>query len=144
MDKKEAPIDLMKLAKKFPDKFIEKKKMGNREEDYINHAVIAQRLLSIVGAYNWDFDVICSENKPVSVKGILTVTVDGNEVSVAGAGTPQNTSEPIGEQIKKMESDAFKRAASKLGLGLQLWAQDNYFLDVQLSKEYNIDNKEIG
>jgi len=43
-----------------------------------------------------------------------------------------------------MESDAFKRAASKLALGLQLWAQDNYFLDVQLSKEYNIDMKEIG
>jgi len=143
-DKKTIPMDLLKLAKKFPDKFIEKKKMGSREEDYINHAVIAQRLLSVVGAYNWDFDVITDDNKVVAVKGTLTVDVDGKTVSVAGAGTPQNTSEPIGEQIKKMESDAFKRAASKLALGLQLWAQDNYFLDVQLSKEYNIDMKEIG
>lgn len=143
-DKKTIPMDLLKLAKKFPDKFIEKKKMGNREEDYINHAVIAQRLLSVVGAYNWDFDVITDDNKVVAVKGTLTVDVDGKTVSVAGAGTPQNTSEAIGEQIKKMESDAFKRAASKLALGLQLWAQDNYFLDVQLSKEYNIDMKEIG
>ena len=39
------------------------------------------------------------------------VTLDGKEVAVSGAGTPQNTGESVGEQIKKMESDAFKRAA---------------------------------
>jgi len=48
------------------------------------------------------------------------------------------------KKIKKMESDAFKRAAAKLGVGLHLWAQDQYFLDVQLAKDLNIDLKEIS
>ena len=43
-----------------------------------------------------------------------------------------------------MESDAFKRAAAKLGIGLHLWAQDQYFLDLQLAKDLNIDLAEIS
>ena len=36
------------------------------------------------------------------------------------------------------ESDSFKRCAMKLGLGLHLWAGEEYYLDKQL------DKKEIG
>ena len=61
-----------------------------------------------------------------------------------GAGTPQNTGESVGEQIKKMESDAFKRAASKVGVALHLWSQENYFLDTALSKEHNVKLTELG
>ena len=49
-----------------------------------------------------------------------------------------------GEKLKKMESDAFKRCASKLGVGLHLWAQEQYFLDVQLAKDLNEDLKDIS
>ena len=43
-----------------------------------------------------------------------------------------------------MESDALKRAAARLGVGLHLWAQDQYFLDIQLAKDINIDIKDIA
>jgi hypothetical protein len=36
------------------------------------------------------------------------------------------------------ESDSFKRCAMKLGLGLHLWAGEEYYLDKQL------DKKEVG
>ena len=135
---------LLRLAKQFPPQLVSTLKKGNREEDYINHSVIAQRLLQVVGPYDWDFDVIYQGDNPIAVKGTLTVDVDGKQVSIAGAGTPQNNKEDIGEQIKKMESDAFKRAASKVGVALHLWSQENYFLDTALSKQYNVDLKELG
>ena len=63
---------------------------------------------------------------------------------VSGAGTETYSKDSTGEKIKKMESDAFKRAASRLGCGLHLWAQDQYFLDIQLAKDLNLDLKEVS
>jgi len=140
---KKAVSQLMRLAKQFPAQLVSTIKKGNREEDYINHSVIAQRLLQVVGPYDWDFEVIYQGADPIACKGTLTVVIDGKEVSIAGAGTPQNKSEDIGEQIKKMESDAFKRAASKIGAGLHLWAQDQYFLFANLLKETGVAAEEV-
>ena len=95
----------MRLAKQFPQ-LVSTIKKGNREEDYINHSVIAQRLLQVVGPYDWDFEIIYKGEEPIACKGTLTVDIDGKEVSIAGAGTPQNKSRDVGEQIK--DPDAFK------------------------------------
>lgn len=136
---------LARLSRQFTGKFVKERKVGqSRTESYVPHSTVAERLLQVLGPYDWDFELVYSENKPVAAKGKLTVTIDGKTITVAGAGTPQNTSEDIGEQIKKMESDAFKRAASKLGVALHLWSQENYFLDKVLSKELNVDLKELG
>jgi hypothetical protein len=139
------PTDLIRLSKQFTGKFIKERKMGGgRTESYVPHSSVSERLLQVVGPYDWDFDIIKSEDVPVAVKGQLTVTLDGKEVTVSGAGTPQNTGESVGEQIKKMESDAFKRAASKVGVALHLWSQENYFLDVVLSKEHGVVLTELS
>jgi len=135
---------LARLSKVWSGKFVKSRKVGNREEAYVPHSLVAERLLQVCGPYDWDFDVIYSENIPVAVKGKLTVTIDDKEVTVVGAGTPQNVNESVGEQIKKMESDAFKRAASKVGVALHLWSQEGYFLDKVLSKELNVDLAELG
>ena len=140
----ESKSQILRLAKKFPSQLIRTIKKGTRQEDYINHAVIAQRLLQVVGAYRWDWEVVYEADKVVAVKGMITAKVDGTEVTVSGAGTETFDKDSTGEKIKKMESDAFKRAAAKLGVGLHLWAQDQYFLDVQLAKDLNIDLKEIS
>ena len=66
------------------------------------------------------------------------------KVTVSGIGTETFSGDPTGEKLKKMESDAFKRCASKLGVGLHLWAQEQYFLDVQLAKDLNEDLKDIS
>lgn len=140
----ETKTQILRLAKRFPDKLIRTIKKGNHSEDYINHAVITQRLLQVCGAYGWDWEVVYEEGKVVAVHGRITVTVDGKEVTVSGAGTETFSGDSTGEKIKKMESDAFKRAAAKLGIGLHLWAQDQYFLDLQLAKDLNIDLAEIS
>lgn len=138
------PLQLMRMAKPFTGKLVRTINKGNRSESYVNHAVVAQRLLMVVGPYDWDFEIIMAGEMPVAVKGQLTVTVDGKEVTVSGTGTPQNQKEHAGEQIKKMESDSFKRACAKLGLGLHLWAGDDYFLDTMLSKVHNVELSEIS
>ena len=144
MSEKSKVTSLLRLAKQFPPQLVYTIKKGNREEDYINHSVIAQRLLQVVGPYDWDFEIIYKGDEPIACKGTLTVDIDGKEVSIAGAGTPQNKSEDIGEQIKKMESDAFKRAASKVGAGLHLWAQDQYFLFANLLNEMGLSKDEVN
>ena len=136
--------DILRLAKKFPSQLIRTIKKGSHEEDYINHAVIAQRLLQVVGAYGWDWEVVYEDGKVVCVKGKLTATVDNREVTVSGAGTETYSGDTTGEKIKKMESDAFKRASAKLGVGLHLWAQDQYFLDKQLAKDLDINLEDIS
>ena len=142
---KPSRTQLARLSKVWQGKYVKSREMGGgRKESYVPHSSVSERLLQVCGPYDWDFDVIYSENVPVAVKGKLTVDVDGKTVTVAGSGTPQNTSESVGEQIKKMESDAFKRAASKVGVALHLWSQDNYFLDKVLSKELGVDLKELG
>jgi hypothetical protein len=39
-----------------------------------------------------------------------------------------------GERLKHAASDALKRCAMRLGLGLHIWAQGSYFLDKALEK----------
>ena len=136
--------DILRLARKFPSQLIRTIKKGSHNEDYINHAVIAQRLLQVVGAYGWDWEVVYEEGKVVCVHGRLTADVDGKSVTVSGAGTETFQGDSTGEKNKKMESDAFKRAAAKLGVGLHLWAQDQYFLDKQLAKDLNLDLEEVS
>lgn len=140
----ESKTQLLRLAKRFPSQLIKTIKKGNREEDYINHSVIAQRLLQVLGPYSWDWEIVYEEGKVVALHGRLTVTVDGKEVTVSGAGTETYSNDSTGEKIKKMESDAFKRAAAKLGSGLHLWSQEQYFLDVQLAKDLGINLEEIS
>ena len=137
------PMQLIRLARKFPDKLVSQIKKGTHTEDYVNHSVVAQRILQICGPFDWDTDVIYSENKPCAVKGILKVTIDGKLVTVTGVGTDQNNNKDIGDQIKEMESDALKRAASRIGVGLHLWAQAQYFLFPQLLQDHEVATDDV-
>ena len=88
MDK---PLQLMQLARVFPEKLVSKLQKKTHSEDYINHSVITQRLLQVCGPFDWDVEVIFNgEGKPVAAKGTLIVDVDGKTVKVSGIGTDQN------------------------------------------------------
>ena len=137
------PMQLIRLARKFPDKLVSQIKKGTHTEDYVNHSVVAQRILQVCGPFNWDTEVIYSENIPCAVKGTITVSVDGQPVKVTGIGTDQNNNKDIGDQIKEMESDALKRAASRLGVGLHLWAQEQYFLYAQMLQDFEVASEDV-
>lgn len=140
---------LYELSRVFPDKFIHKNPTGFG--DYIQHSVIRQRLLSVVGAYSQEVKHIIRETltdkqgKDVEVvTGVilaLTVEIDGELVTVEEAG---DVEQPFnwrtdGARLKDAVSDAVKRCAMAMGVGLHLWSQfdgqSEYFLDEQLKKD---------
>lgn len=145
---------LPELARRFPDQFIERKD----GQEYVAHHVITQRLLSAVGPFDFQLVEILRSDVPAvppdpngrsqrakrgtpalhqAVTGAvwrLTCEVDGRRTQVEEVGdTDPNNWATDGARLKDAASDALKRAAMRLGLGLSLWAQEHYFLDKQLA-----------
>ena len=139
---------LMELSKVFPDKFIHKNPTGFG--DYIQHSVIRQRLLSVLGGYSQEVKQVLREKltdkqgveKEVIVGVVLALTgeIDGELVTVEEVG---DVEQPFnwksdGARLKDAVSDAVKRCAMAFGVGLHLWSQfdgqSEYFLDKQLEK----------
>ena len=146
--------DLSQLARRFPEGFIERKD----GIDYVAHHVVTQRLLSIVGPFDFELVEIIRGNVTaatpdpngrsrraragtpalhnVVVGGVwrLTCEVDGVRVRIEEVGDVGDVHNwpHDGARLKDAASDALKRCAMRLGLGLHLWAQEHYFLDRQL------------
>lgn len=153
-DTGEEVSQLAELARRFPAQFVEQKD----GQDYVAHHVVGQRLLSVVGPFDFQLVEILRSDVPAvppdpaarSQRGKrgtpalyqvvtgavwrLTCEVDGRRTQVEEVGDtdPHNWSTD-GARLKDAASDALKRAAMRLGLALHLWAQDSYFLDVQLA-----------
>ena len=139
---------LYELSRIFPDKFIHKNPTGFG--DYIQHSVIRQRILSVLGGYSQEVKHIIRE-KLTDKQGVerevitgvilaLTVEIDGELVTIEEAG---DVEQPFnwktdGARMKDAISDAVKRCAMALGIGLHFWSQFDgdceYFLDKQLVK----------
>lgn len=145
---------LHELSRPFPKEFVHKAPKG-KFGDYIQHAVIRQRLLSVVGPYSQEVKEIIREDvkdKDGNYKSIitgcvlaLTIEVDGQLVTVEEAGDVENPTNwrTDGARLKDAISDAVKRCAMAIGCGLHLWAQfegtSEYFLDKQLEKAIKDD-----
>ena len=150
---------LRELARPFPDTYVHRNPSGGG--DYVKHHVVVQRLLSIVGPY--DFRVVqvirgdvmpippnpngktdrakrgapMLSNVVVGVICSLDVEIDGRQVHVEDAGDceqPHNWPTD-GARLKDACSDAIKRCAARLGLGLHLWSQEEYWLDAWFEKQ---------
>lgn len=139
---------LRALCEPFSGRYI-KTKPGPSKAAYVEHSDITQRLLHVVGPYSFEVvevvrgDVAPTVDKqtgeikkpgqPDVVVGCvarLTCEIDGRQVSVAEVGEvehPLNHSQD-GSRLKFAASDAIKRCAMRLGLGLHLWCQDHYYL----------------
>ena len=120
---------LKELLVPFPDGYI-KQKPGKANASYVVHGVVRQRLLDVVGFYNWSIErEIYDENsKLTGCIGTLTIFVKGKEIKVQGAGDVEHDQGSNGANLKHAESDAFKRACMNVGLGLHLWCGDDYFV----------------
>ena len=121
--------ELIELVTPFPDKYI-RQKPGKANASYVNHGVIRQRLLDVVGFYDWSVDreIYQQDGTLTGCIGTLTIRVGGRDVKVQGSGDVEHNQGTNGANLKHAESDAFKRAAMNLGLGLHLWCGDEYFL----------------
>ena len=126
---------LVKLAKPFPASVV-KQKPGSFAAAYVSHSEVSQSLLGIVGPHSTEVKHIVynAEGKVEGIVMALKVTIDGQEIVVEEAGAVERKVPNNGEALKDCMSDAIKRCAMRLGLGLHLWAGDSYYL-------YNVLNK---
>ena len=129
---------LQKLAEPFPKHLVKAPPKGKYGE-YVPHSAVTERLLAVVGPFSTEITQIIRDSKEYNDDTItgcvlaLTCTVDGETVTTQEAGEASNpTSKTNGARLKDASSDAIKRCAMRLGLGLHLWSQDDYFLDTFL------------
>ena len=133
--------ELIELVTPFPDKYI-RQKPGKANASYVNHGVIRQRLLDVVGFYDWSVDreIYQQDGTLTGCIGTLTIRVGGRDIKVQGSGDVEHNQGTNGANLKHAESDAFKRAAMNLGLGLHLWCGDEYFL---YNKNQDVTTQEV-
>lgn len=146
------------LIQPFPENLVET--VGPREDRYVAWTHWAQRALLQVGFYHW----VISEMLPpqmsrrpiydeddkfvemreqwsewVCIGGISFDAgrsaaslneLPGKQVTVTGVGQ--------GRDAKAAESDAFKRAWSKTGMGQHLWAEPAYWLEAGFKKKHGL------
>lgn len=120
---------LLELLVPFPKDYI-KQKPGKIQASYVTHGVVRQRLLDVLGFYEWTIDreIFNSDGSLSGCVGTLTIFLDGIPLKVSGSGDVEHDQGSNGANLKHAESDAFKRAAMNLGLGLHLWCGDEYFI----------------
>lgn len=131
---------------------------------YVSHSTVNERALSVVGPHSfeiievvrgWADTVVVNKGKDtertfpareavVGCLARLTAHIDGQTVSVVEAGDVEGAAgQEDGANLKEASSDAYKRCWMRLGLGLHLWSQDDYFLDRQLDKNAAEAQREI-
>lgn len=108
-----------------------------------DHTVSVQWLLASVGPY--DFEIVEKlYSKPKKggeekvLNGVicrLTIEVDGRVVKIEEAGGLESAmnQDGDGERLKHLLSDALKRCAMRVGVGLNIWAAEHYFLHKALT-----------
>lgn len=148
--------DLTKLVHPFPARLIHTNPSGGGV--YVKHGVVAQRMLDVIGPHDFEMvEVIrghVAGRKPnpqgksqrardgvaplddavVGVVARLRCEIDGRTVVVEEAGDceePHNWPHD-GARMKDAMSDAYKRAAMRLGVGLHLWTGDDFYLAAKL------------
>lgn len=130
------------LAKPFPDKFVHDDGRGNA---YVPHHVVTQRLIHIFGRPP-RIEVLREVYDDTQNGRVLTGVVVRMSCEIGNMGFDHFVIEEVGEadnpqaktngaRLKSAVSDAVKRCAMRMGLGLHLWAQDDYFLYSQLCND---------
>jgi hypothetical protein len=131
--------ELYELSRVIPKHLIEPPPAG-KYGHYVPHFVITQILLATIGPFDWEIvEKLYGEMPPIETKnnsypggqGIvgvimrLTAKVDGQIVvieEIGAVGSPAK--EPTdADRLKKGMSDAMKRCAMRLGVGVHLWCK---------------------
>ena len=150
--------ELADLCKPFPDGDIHRNPSGGGE--YVKHSTVVEKLLYAVGPFSYRIlepvrgfvqgtppnpsgnSARAKAGTPDLVDAVvgclaeLTVTVDGETVTVVEVGDceqPHNWPHD-GARLKDASSDALKRCAMRVGVGLHLWSQESFRLHDALTR----------
>ncbi len=151
--------ELTKLVWPFPQSVVHVNPSGGGV--YVAHPVVEQRLLDVIGPVDFDLVEIVRGNvagRPPNPEGSsararagtpdlvgvvvgvvcrMTATIDGRVVRVEEVGDCESPSNwtTDGQRMKDAFSDAYKRCAMRLGVGLHLWAGDAFYLAEKLKRQ---------
>jgi hypothetical protein len=126
---------LQQLAEPFPKHLVKDPPKGKHGK-YVPHSAVTERLLAVVGPFATGIAKVIYDGEIVTGCILeIAVEIDGRTVTVQEAGEASNPqSKTNGARLKDATSDAIKRCAMRLGLGLHLWSQGDYFLHDELVK----------
>ncbi len=125
--------DLEDRLKPFPEAFVHELGHGT----YVTHSVVVQRLLDLFGYY--ELRIIREIYDGATLTGCLTeltVHTEGGPVVIqefGDCGKPE-LKDTNGERAKHAASDALKRCAMRLGIGLHLWSGAESYLHNKLKE----------
>ena len=123
-------VNNVDLLSPFPQELVRKAPAG-KFGDYVPHAHYVERLRDSGIRYSWFCEPVYSthngEKRIVGAKGIITLHDDEFAGSYVGFGDVDtfklnNDKFNDGSNLKDAESDAFKRACMRFGLGVELWS----------------------
>lgn len=119
---------LSDLARPFPERLVSRlPPTATRPAlPFVAHAHIVEKLLYVLGPFSFAVDEIIYEGgHPRGCLATLTATVDGQRVAIREVGEGH---------LKDAASDALKRCAMRIGVGLDLWAKGDYTLHTALTR----------
>jgi len=129
------------LSKPFSGKAVKSGSDIGKYGDYVEHAMVRQKLIAILGNF--------TENVPYHLKEYLynpksqkeqqvlvgcnyriTAVINGQTVTKESTGVVEHPFnwKTDAERLKVAESDAFKRCAMKFGVALHLYVKDEEFI----------------
>src|SRR6476661_4215880 len=131
----EAQVDFL-LQRTPPHEIKKRQGRGGLQFSYVEHGYVTERL-NLVFGFNWDFEIMDKQilEDEVIVEAKLTVRTPGGQTIVktqfGGADIKRHASgarsgKPlsIADDYKAAASDALKKCASLLGIGLDLYGRD--------------------
>jgi hypothetical protein len=112
-----------RLRRPFDPKWINRVDKGSHSEDYVNHAVVTNRLNEVLGVEGWSFRIVevstFGDGQATHVAHVLGEMTVGDVVRQE-IGVPSRLSK-YHDEIKTAVSDAVKRCAMRYGVAIQLW-----------------------
>lgn len=115
------------LLSPFPQELVKKAPAG-KFGDYVPHANYVERLRDSGVTYSWSCEPVYGtyngEKRIVGAKGTITIEGMGSYDGFGDVDTFKlgNAKFNDGNNLKDAESDAFKRACMRFGLGVELWS----------------------
>jgi len=105
------------LRKPFPKEAIGQIPKGGMKLDFVGHAAVTDRLLTVDPEWTYDFKAVDERGNPMlDAEGNLWILLTVNGVTRPGVGDGPNMKERIG--------DALRNAAMRFGVALDLWTKD--------------------
>lgn len=122
---------LAELRKAFPREVVGKLPKGGVQLDFVGHAAVTDRLLSVDPAWSWEPMALTPEGLPqVDRSGNLWIRLTVCGVTRIGVGD--------GKSAKELIGDALRNAAMRFGVALDLWSKDELESTLDQPEKQNI------